>query len=77
MKLILDSLSPTRIIIIRKQFVGKFRPETLKRGDIVTVCKPDTEIPLFLVKRIVGLPGDVIQCKPHSADYNNVHRIQR
>jgi signal peptidase I len=65
------------IINANMQFIGKFRPETLKRGDIVTVYKPDTEIPLLLVKRIVGLPGDVIQCKPHAADYNNVHRIQR
>jgi signal peptidase I len=45
------------------------KPEHLKRGDIVTFHPPGVEE--LYIKRLIGLPGDVIEVKDHLLYINN------
>eukprot|EP00611_Tribonema_gayanum_P013908 TRINITY_DN25145_c0_g1_i1.p1 TRINITY_DN25145_c0_g1~~TRINITY_DN25145_c0_g1_i1.p1 ORF type:complete len:168 (-),score=26.13 TRINITY_DN25145_c0_g1_i1:445-948(-) len=54
-------------VILSDQWTGKFKPEWLRRGALVSYFKPGEESPMIVMKRIVGLPGDVIVNRPPPA----------
>ncbi|EJD53476.1 LexA/Signal peptidase [Auricularia subglabra TFB-10046 SS5] len=49
-------------IYLEDRFTHKLKAFPLRRGDIVTARKPTED--LFICKRLVGLPGDVVCYDP-------------
>lgn len=59
----LPTMSVTGEMVIENRFIGRFFPERLKRGDLVTFMSPfDPNRPVC--KRVLGLPGDTICVDP-------------
>ena len=64
-----DSMNPTlknQDVVIIDKLTYKFIP--LKRGDIISFYYDDTK---YLVKRIIGLPGESLQIKDNKIYINN------
>jgi mitochondrial inner membrane protease subunit 1 len=59
----LPTMSTTGEMILENRVVGRFFPERLKRGDLVSFVSP-FDPDRIVCKRILGLPGDTICVDP-------------
>jgi len=50
-------------LVLENRFVGRFYPERLARGDLVTFVSP-LDPQRIVCKRILGLPGDIVCVDP-------------
>lgn len=50
-------------LVLENRFIGRFYPERLTRGDLVTFVSP-LDPQRAVCKRILGLPGDIVCVDP-------------
>jgi len=59
----LPTMEATGDLVLENRFIGRFFPERLARGDLVTFVSP-LDPKRVVCKRILGLPGDVVCVDP-------------
>ena len=47
------------------------------RGDVIVLIADENGSPIELVKRVIGLPGDIVEIKGDTAYVNGVHEPER
>lgn len=69
-----NSMSPTlengEVLILNK---AKYRLSEVKRGDIIAFTYEDTK---YLIKRVIGLPGDYVSIKDNKVYINGKYYVE-